>query len=277
MERSLPAGTSVAEVALRVADPERATRFYVDVAGLCELEPGVLGAPGAPVLRLVPAAVWDPAPRGTTGLFHIALLYPTRTALAAALRRAIEAGARLDGASDHGVSEALYLDDPDGNGVELYADRPREAWPAPGAGDRVGIVTLPLDLKELLAAAGQGGGDEAVRVGHVHLRVSDLERSVAFWAGTLGFDVMARWRDQAAFLAAGGYHHHVGLNTWTSRGGGPAPAGAPGIDRVTLAVGDAAAVDVAASRLEAAGAPVAREGGLVVSADPDGIGVALAA
>jgi catechol 2,3-dioxygenase len=179
------------------------------------------------------------APRAATGLFHTARRYSDRGAQGRALGRVLQAGL-LTGASDHGVSEAIYLDDPDGNGVELYWDRPREVWPPPaGPGDKVGMFTAPLDLESLLAT-GQADPveDAVVDIGHVHLKVSDLDRSVAWWSGDLGLDVMARWLDQAAFLAAGGYHHHVGMNIWHSLGAAPGPRELPGLEEVRLSVGN---------------------------------------
>src|SRR4051795_540669 len=190
----LPSETAVGDVTLRTADAGRSARFYREIVELEDVGDGVLGWRDAPLLTLVDDGVTGgPAPRRAAGLFHTAFRYSDRAALGQALRRTLEAGL-LTGASDHGVSEALYLDDPDGNGVELYFDRPREVWPAPTApGEKVGMFTAPLDLEDLLAA-GQAEPVEGaiVDVGHVHLKVSDLERSVEFWAGGLGFDVMAR-------------------------------------------------------------------------------------
>ena len=181
------------------------------------------------------------APRAASGLFHTAIRYSERAALGRALERVLRAGL-LTGASDHGVSEALYLDDPDGNGVELYFDRPRGAWPEPGPGEKVAMFTAPLDLEDVLAAgrAIEPTDSLAVDVGHVHLKVSDLDRAVGFWSGELGFEVMTGWRDQAAFLAAGGYHHHVGLNTWQSRGAPLGPPELPGLEEVRITVPGAA-------------------------------------
>jgi catechol 2,3-dioxygenase len=235
--------TGVARVDLRVDDLGAAVAFYRDVAGLEVAEHddahAALRAPGGPVLVALRAdGVRGPAPRRATGLFHTALRYPTRAALGAALRRVVAAGAGLQGASDHGVSEALYLDDPAGNGVELYWDRPRVAWPPPGPGERVGMFTAPLDLAGLAAQADPGAGGAGVDIGHVHLKVGDVDAAVGFATTTLGLELMQRFGDQAAFLAAGGYHHHLGVNTWLSHGARPGPPDLAGLDRVVLVAPD---------------------------------------
>jgi catechol 2,3-dioxygenase len=228
----LPADTAVNEVTLRSADVERAAGFYREIAGLDELGDGALGRDGVALVRLVGDGVTGGrAPSAAAGLFHTAFRYSDRAELGQALERAVRAGL-LTGASDHGVSEALYLDDPDGNGVELYWDRPREVWPQAHGEDRVGMFTAPLDLDALLDAGRSGEADGGADVGHVHLKVSDLPRAVDFWCDTLGFELMARYGDQAAFVAAGGYHHHVGLNTWHSRGAPLGPAELPGLQEV---------------------------------------------
>jgi catechol 2,3-dioxygenase len=236
----------VERVALRVSDVERSSDFYARITGLEPREAGaeraLLGAPDGGPARLELRRAERPgrAPRRATGLFHTAFLYPTRGRLAAALRRVATERHPLSGASDHLVSEALYLDDPDGLGIELYRDRPREEWPAPGPGERVRMDTLPLDLQDLL-----GEGDEelpaaaaGLGIGHVHLKVADVEDAVAFWTGDVGLDLMTRFGDEAAFLAADGYHHHIGANTWFTRGAEPEPRSGPGLDEVVLAVSD---------------------------------------
>ena len=208
---------AVHSVDLRVVDVDSARTFYERVVGL--EDPSRL-------VRLSDEGVTSRAPRAAAGLFHTAFRFPTRVDLADALRRAAP---YLTGASDHGVSEALYLDDPAGNGVELYWDRPRDVWPD-------NMVTDPLDLQDL-AAQGTGAprAPEGTDIGHVHLKVSDLARAEEFWVGELGFEVMHRYGAQATFVATGGYHHHVGLNTWMSAGRSLAPREAAGLDRVVFA------------------------------------------
>jgi catechol 2,3-dioxygenase len=193
-----------------------------------------------------------PAPTRATGLFHTAFVYPTRGQLGSALLRVASERAAFSGASDHLVSEALYLDDPDALGIELYRDRPRETWPAPQPGERVRMDTLPLDLRALATeatgrrggrptgepgwrAGGNAAGDSSgVRIGHVHLKVADVEEAVRFWTDEIGLELMAGWAGQAAFLAADGYHHHVGVNAWHSRGADPEPPEGPGLDAVVI-------------------------------------------
>jgi catechol 2,3-dioxygenase len=227
----------IGSVELRVQDLERARRFYVEALGLevVSEDPLALGAGGRPLVVLREAEPGTPAPPSTTGLFHLAILHPSRLELSRALHRLAEHDVRLDGASDHEVSEALYLHDPDWNGIELYRDRPREDW-REGPDGGINIVTLPLDLQSLVAEAegADGPAHPDTVMGHVHLRVSDLDRSVAFYRDELGMNLQARYADQAAFLAAGDYHHHLGLNVWHTRGGGPPPAGSSGLERFTI-------------------------------------------
>jgi catechol 2,3-dioxygenase len=173
-----------------------------------------------------------PAPQRATGLFHTAFVYPTRGQLGAALLRVADERAAFTGASDHLVSEALYLDDPDALGIELYRDRPRDAWPPPEPGEKIKMDTLPLDLQALAAEA--EGDASGVRIGHVHLKVADVEESARFWTQEVGLELMSGWAGQAAFLAADGYHHHIGVNAWLSRGAAPAPLAGPGLDAVVL-------------------------------------------
>ncbi len=225
--------TGVERVDLRVHDLERALWLYGEVFGL-EVDGTSLRAPGGgPVLiTLRDDGVTQPSPRRATGLFHTAIRYPTREELGGALRRLSNAGVRLSGASDHGVSEALYLDDPSGNGVELYADRARELWPEE-------MFTAPLDVADLARAAAAGdAAPPGTDIGHVHLKASDVDHSAAFYVKELGFEVKTLWPGQAAFLAVGDYHHHVGINAWHSRGAGPTPREAAGLDRVVFGAGE---------------------------------------
>ncbi len=268
-------GLRIERVELRVADAGQALEFYSLVAGLPVREGSLVDHEGRALVAVSSDGVaGGQAPRAATGLFHTALRFSERGALAASLRRLAQAGLRLTGASDHGVSEALYLDDPDGNGVELYWDRARDEWPAPtGPGDRVGMFTAPLDVNDLLATPVAEG---VVDVGHVHLKVSDVERAVAFWTEPLGMDLMTRYGADAAFVAADGYHHHVGLNSWLSRGGAAGPRELPGLERVVLGYGSADDLAAAGERLRAAGAETSGEdGNALATTDPDANAVRL--
>jgi len=280
---SIDPGTSIGAVRLTVADLEGARDFYRDAIGLSELEArdGIvrLGTNERALIELAGDQDAPPRPRGTSGLFHLAILVPSRADLARALQRVAEAGRRLSGASDHLVSEALYLSDPEGNGIELYRDRPREEWPI-----RDGVLqmdTLPLDLDGVLgelrrddAGAGMPGG---TRIGHVHLNVGDLSAAEAFYSGALGFDVMVRGYPGALFVSAGGYHHHVGLNTWAGEGAPPPPPGSRGLRQFEVRLPSPDQLAAEEDRLREAGFEPVRDEDLVRVADPSGNRVVLRA
>jgi catechol 2,3-dioxygenase len=280
----IPADTAVGAVRLRAADLDALATFYERVIGLHPLERSGglvrLGPRGGePLVELVAAPDAAPAPSFSTGLFHLAILVPDRAELARSLERVIGAGWRLTGASDHLVSEALYLDDAEGNGIEIYRDRPREQWSHDGGELR--MATLPLDLESVLAeldgaAPPDNGMPAGATMGHVHLRVADIPASDAFYNGALGLDVMVRSYQGALFLAAGGYHHHLGLNTWQSQGAPAPPEGALGLDRYELRFPDAGSRDAAAGRLAERGDTVTLQEG-VLATDPSGNRVLLTA
>jgi catechol 2,3-dioxygenase len=273
-------GLRIGSVALAVSDLPGSVDFYQRVLGLPliseETDTARLG-PDRERPALVLTNIAGPvaaAPR-STGLFHVAWLHPSRMALADTVRRVAGHGWRFDGASDHGVSEALYLSDPDGLGIEIYADRPRERWEPGAGGHGVTMVTLPLDVEDLLAQSSQEPSPAVAagtNVGHVHLKVSDVPRAATFYSGALGFEEQARI-PSAAFLSAGGYHHHVGLNSWQSQGGGPPPADAPGLRTVRFELSDEQALESLERGLaqEPSGARASRadDGSLEVR-DPDG-------
>lgn len=225
-------------VELTVADLERSLGYYRGSIGLELLAANggeaALGAGGRELLRLVEEPGARPAD-GYTGLFHFALLVPERADLAHWLAHAAREGVPLTGASDHFVSEALYLRDPDHHGIELYWDRPRALWE--GQVNRMG--TWPLDLDGLLTEAPAvpfEGLVPGTAMGHVHLRVANVDDTVHFYRDVLGLDLMAQLGPQAAFLSAGGYHHHLGANTWESAGAPPAPEGTAALRRFTIVV-----------------------------------------
>jgi catechol 2,3-dioxygenase len=280
----IPPDTSVGRVRVRVADLDALASFYERVVGLrsVERDGGIarLGPDGGePLVELVAAPDAPRAPSFSTGLFHLAILVPDRVELARSLARVAGAGWRLTGASDHLVSEALYLQDAEGNGIEIYTDRPREQW----GHDRgeIRMATLPLDLEnvleELESSERQANGmPAATTIGHVHLRVADIPASEGFYNGSLGLDVMVRSYPGALFLAAGGYHHHLGVNTWQSQDAPPPPEGALGLDRYELVLPDASSRDAAADRLADSGDPVRLDEG-VLATDPSGNRVLLTA
>jgi catechol 2,3-dioxygenase len=259
--------TSVGHVHLRVADLDRALGFYRDLLGFREAwrDGGtvMLSADGRYPFALGLTATTDqaPPPRRRCGLYHAAFLLPSRASLGRLLRRILERDVALDGASDHLVSEALYLRDPEGNGLELYCDRPPEQWPW-NAG-QVDMTTRELDLRELLAAGGDRSAPapEGTRLGHVHLRVSDLGRAEAFYHRALGFDVTLRRYGGALFMSAGGYHHHLGTNVWAGEGIPPAATPAsrggtaegPGLWYFTIRLPGAADLTRATARLQSHG------------------------
>lgn len=270
---------SIQDVRLRVADLPRALAFYQDVLGMRPVAgeaPGALSASGrAPVLLRLEAAPDAPErPRGTAGLFHVAFLYPDRAALGAVLQRLLQLGIPL-GSADHGVSEALYLSDPEGNGIELYADRPRDAWPVAGEGG-VAMYTDSLAFAPLLDEGRKASADvmpPATRIGHIHLSVASLANAERFYADLLGFAVTQRSYPGALFLARGAYHHHIGTNVWRSRA--PAQPGVLGLDRFTVAL-DEPEWKTIVQRLDVEGRIRSREGEAVLASDFDGIGVAVA-
>jgi len=255
--------TSVGPARLAVADRERALSFYEGVLGMRVSQrpdgsTALAAADGPPLLILHERPGARPKPRGTTGLYHAAILLPTRLELARTLRRLAEARYPIGGASDHLVSEALYLDDPDGNGLEIYADRPRSAWPRAGAGVR--MTTDPFDVEGVLAElegdpSPFAGLPAGTTLGHMHLHVADLGAAEAFYSGVLGFEVMQRFGPSALFVSAGGYHHHLGLNTWQGQGAPPPPPDAVGLRSWDVRLPDADALAAVISRVRAAGVP----------------------
>jgi len=261
MNHSLPADTQIGHARLIVADLERALLFYRDLLGLSTgpIQNGeaALSSPsGERVLELEEHPEARPRPPHTSGLYHIAIRLPNRPALADLLQRLLDARYPLQGASDHLVSEAVYLPDPDGNGVELYVDRPRDAWTWQAG--QVSMTTRPLDVEGLLSEAGKNGSTwqgiaPGTDLGHVHLQVADLKRAEDFYHGLIGLDVTVRGYPGALFLSAGGYHHHLGLNTWAGRGAPPAPPGSLGLAYFELKILDEVARQGVLTRLREAG------------------------
>ena len=267
---TLPDTLRLGPVHLAVTDLQRSIDFYRRSIGLREQGPGTLGAGREELLVLHEEPEARQAGRHA-GLYHFALLHPSRLELARAARRLLETSTPISGASDHGISEALYLPDPDGNGIELAADRGRERW-----GDLTDPKTIgpaPLDLADLLSLTDgeelKPEADPGLVVGHLHLHVGDVDRALAFYRDLVGFEVMTQF-PSAAFIAAGGYHHHLGLNTWRGEGAPPAPPDAVGLRRWTVVLDGPQSLAELRERLEAGGVEVVDADGGLLAADPWG-------
>jgi catechol 2,3-dioxygenase len=272
-------------VRLAVSDLDRSRDFYERAIGLrsAERDDGTLAFRVAGERPLIELRGDPSAPRldrRATGLYHLAILVPSRLDLALALARVSEARWPLDGASDHLVSEALYLSDPDGNGIEIYRDRPREEWPR--ANGDLAMDTLPLDLDSVLGELAGAGelqplAPPRTKIGHVHLQVSDIREAEDLYSGLLGFDVMVRGYPGALFVSAGGYHHHLGLNTWHSAGAGPPAPGTIGLRNFEITLPNAQELDRVLERVSAAGVEIHHDGDGFLIHDPSGNGVLLSA
>lgn len=298
--------TTVGFVAINTPDPERLSQFYTQVLGLQASQAGAgrihLGAPGGrEIVVLTPVEAVSPTEtmgrKPTTGLFHFAILVPSRIALAQSLRRMVEAGWSPGGFSDHLVSEAIYLSDPEGNGIEVYRDRPRSEWPVQDG--HIRMATEPLDIDGLLselreekpgtgsappAGLSQGNGKRdwpgmapGTVLGHVHLKVADIVAAEAFYIDILGFDLVTRYGPSASFVSAGGYHHHIGFNTWSTKGAPPPPAHAPGLRFFTLRLPNPAALGRLVDHLHAANLPSQEVENGVLIRDPSENGILLTA
>lgn len=272
----LAADTSMGAVTLLVGDLDGMTAFYRDVVTLevvtAEGDEVVLGRAGRPVVVLRHEPALRHAAPGAAGLFHTAILFETQEALAAALYSVARHAPRtFTGSADHLVSQAFYLTDPEGNGIELYWDRARTEWS--WIHGSVEMATLALDPNEFLRAhlteralGGATAGD-AASVGHVHLSVGDVASARAFYVDALGFDETAALGNQALFVSAGGYHHHMAMNVWNSRGAGPRMP-ALGLGRVDLTLPDADALGELGERLRHHGFDVRDDGRTVSFDDP---------
>ncbi len=260
----LPDQTHIGYVHLQVSNLKRSLHFYENLLGLKRaIDRGntvVLSASGkAPyhvILTERPGA--RPKPAKASGLYHVAIRFPNRRELAKVFRRLYAHDTEFQGFSDHLVSEAIYLADPDENGIELYVDRPRAQWVMQE--NQVQMATLPLNLDSLLGELREGDTDadpidSNTDIGHVHLHVSDLHAADEFYNGLLGFDVTQRSYPGALFLSAGGYHHHIGVNTWAGRGVPPPPGDAVGLLSFGISLPDQQSVKMIAQQFEAHGTP----------------------
>ncbi|AMX84791.1 glyoxalase [Geobacillus subterraneus] len=268
--------TFVSQVNMKVENIERSIVFYEQVIGFQVLgrtdRTASLTADGQTVLLFIEQPENVIPKRGrTTGLYHFAILLPTRADLGRVLNHLLRIGYPLQGGADHWVSEAIYLADPDGNGIELYVDRPFSTWRWEKG--EVAMSTEPLDVDRLIAA-GKGevwhGLPKETLIGHIHLHVSELKRAEQFYTEGLGFDVVNRYGRQALFLSTGKYHHHIGLNTWNGVGAPMSPANSVGLDSFTLMLPDEETKEKVAVQLMKIGASVVEENGSLVTADPSG-------
>ena len=271
--------TVIGRTDLNVADVNRSAAFYEQVLGFRRVEAPLnqvwLSADGKNPLLVLKKQKTARKLKPVAGLYHFALLLPERKDLAALVRRFLEIGLRF-GSSDHLVSEALYLNDPDGNGIEVYIDRPSGGWK--WADDEVMMTVDPLDFDSLLSEEPDGvwgGLPGGTVMGHLHLQVSDLHRAEEFYTDGLGFQTVSRYGEQARFLSAGRYHHHLGLNTWAGEGMGKPEAGGAGLARFTVLFSDDAARQEAAERLQHLGYSVRKTEDGLETEDPSSLSVLL--
>jgi len=269
MTNAIHPDADVGRVKLRVSRLERSVAFYKDVVGFEVLrEEGRvawLGTRGSDTPIVVLEEDASPPPRGrTAGLYHFAILVPDRPTLARVVRKLAKAGVPI-GQADHLVSEALYFDDPDRNGIEMYRDRPRDEWPRDASGG-IRMATDPIDFDSLLSEATEplDALPPGTKIGHVHLHVSDLAEAKRYYCDVLGFDIVTYYGGSALFVSAGGYHHHLGLNTWAGVGVPPAPERGPGLAYYSVVLPNKEALDATLDALRRAGAPAERaaDGGL---------------
>ncbi|MBY0123326.1 VOC family protein [Bacillus sp. S/N-304-OC-R1] len=263
----------VGEVQIKVRDLTASIDFYQNLMGFKVLEQtsskAVLTADGkTPLVTLEQPADVIPKTGRTAGLYHFAILLPSRADLSAFLKHLLHTGYRF-GAADHYVSEALYLDDPDGNGIEVYRDRPSDEWT--WRNGLVDMATEQLDGEGILAESHEewNGLPAGTLMGHIHLHVSDLKQAEKFYTKGLGFETVSYY-PQAAFLSTGGYHHHIAINTWQGAGAPTPPENSVGLKWYTLVYPNEAAREKAIGQLKDFGATVHEEAGHYVTSDPAG-------
>lgn len=272
--------TKLGPVHLKAGNLDNLIRYYTTLGlQLQRRENGraVLGA-GRQELLILHELPGGRRVQGTSGLYHFAILLPSRADLGRALRHFGQSAIRVGGASDHAVSEALYLTDPEGNGIEVYRDRPREEWRYPNG--QLVINTTPFDMEGVLATADADqsewdGFPSGTVIGHIHLHVGDIDSAESFYRNGLGFELVTRYGPSATFLAAGGYHHHIGANTWAGVGAPPAPADALGLAHFTIELPSHEALASTRHGLEEAGVAVAEQADGLFVRDPSGNGMLL--
>ncbi len=267
--------TFVAEVSIKVENIERSLAFYQEIIGFQILERNEKKAKLTANGKTTLLSIEQPEnviakPQQTTGLYHFALLLPERSDLGRVLQHFIKLNVRI-GAGDHLVSEALYLNDPDGNGIEIYSDRPSSSWN--WNNNVVEMTTDPIDAQGILES-GNGGAWEGLPagtvMGHIHLQVAELQKIEEFYVKGLGFDVVARYGPQALFISTGKYHHHIGLNTWAGIGVPTPPVNSVGLNWYSLVLPNKETRNKTITNLEKIGATVHEENGIYITADPSG-------
>lgn len=273
---------AIGTVHLKVKSLQTSLPFYRDVIGFNLLKQeghiAELTTDGNHVLLILEESdkFHSLTSRSVSGLYHFAILVPDRLSLGLVLRNLAQNKIPI-GQGDHLVSEALYLSDPDGNGIEIYADRPRDTWKRDAQGEYI-MTTDPVDIDGLLSVSegGQWNGlPSGTRIGHVHFHVGDLIQAKAFYCGVLGFEVVAHYGGEALFISAGGYHHHIGLNTWAGKGAPAAPENAVGLRHFTITLPNTIELDAVVSRIVDADVPFERQPNSVSFRDPFGIGIKL--
>ncbi|NEU27961.1 VOC family protein [Paenibacillus polymyxa] len=267
--------TKIGQVSLKVSNLERSIQFYTEVVGLQLLrqaadtaELTVDGKHPLLILNYVENAVILPR-QSVAGLYHFAILLPNRVALGLSLRNLLAHEVEI-GQGDHDVSEALYIHDPDNNGIEIYTDRPRDQWKKDANGYYM-MGTDPVDAEGLIAISENlswQGLPQGTVIGHVHFHVSNLLTAQQFYCDVLGFDITCRYGASALFVSAGGYHHHMGLNIWAGEGAPPAPEQAAGLNYFELVVPDQQELDAITARLAAAGYGWQERDGAIYVTDP---------
>ena len=273
--------TTIGHVYLTVSNLERSLAYYQNGIGLKlhrrEKAAAFLGV-GHKDLLVLEEQPGAKQVRGTTGLYHFAILTPSRLELAKILRNLVETETPIGGASDHGVSEALYLSDPDGHGIEIYRDRPRNEWMF--VNNQLQMHTAPLDLQGVLnelngSSKEWTGLHEDTTIGHIHLHVADVRQSLAFYTEILGFDFVMMYGTSAGFISKDGYHHHIGMNTWAGEGVSPPPPDAVQLRWYEIQLPEAAALLNIIKKAQEHGIPIANQGHGHYLEDPAGNGIIL--
>ncbi|MCU0464815.1 MAG: VOC family protein [Anaerolineae bacterium] len=281
---TLPASLTLGPAALAVSDLDRSVEFYTNSLGMTELtrsgQTATVGVAGKPLIQLTAQPDATPQPPRSTGLYHIAILLPTRADLGHALLRVDRSGWPFQGFGDHFVSEAAYLADPDGNGLELYRDRPRETWRWDGP-QQLHMGTAELDVRSIVSEVQNPHAPwmmpAGTVVGHLHLRVGDVAEGERFYHALMGFDITVRLAGSASFMSAGGYHHHLGTNQWQSRGASAPPASSVGLRWWTVELPSADDVMEVEGRLNGAGIATRDIPGGFEASDPWGTAVRVVA